>query len=108
MLIMTMDVNPNFTPKPHANHLGSSKIQPVSRTHKQMTLEQVHKLTMMMLCTAELDISKSVETSDIDAFLTDAAWSICSTYHTGLKASPGSALFVRDMLLDIPFLVDWN
>ncbi len=25
-----------------------------------------------------------------------------------LKASPGAAIFVRDMLFDIPFLADWN
>ena len=33
---------------------------------------------------------------------------ICSTYHTVLKASPGAAIFGRDMLFDIPFLADWN
>ena len=61
-----------------------------------------------MLCTAELDMADTVVTSDIDAFLTDAAWAIRSTYHTVLKASPGAAIFGRDMLFDIPFLADWN
>ena len=63
---------------------------------------------MTMPCTAELDMADTVETSDIDAFLTNAAWAICSTYHTVLKASPGAAIFGRDMLFDIPFLADWN
>ena len=45
---------------------------------------------MMMLCTAELDMAKTVVPSDIDTFLTDAAWAICSIYHTVLKASPGA------------------
>ena len=40
--------------------------------------------------------------------LTDAAWAICSTYHTVLQASPGAAIFGRDMLFDISFLADWN
>ena len=31
-----------------------------------------------------------------------------STYHTVLKASPGAAIFGRDMLFDILFLADWN
>jgi hypothetical protein len=53
-------------------------------------------------------MANTVETSDIDAFLTDAAWVICSTYHTVLKASPGAAIFDWDMLLDIPFLAYWN
>ncbi len=61
-----------------------------------------------MLCTAELDMANTVVTSDIDAFLTDAAWAIRSTYHTVLKASPGAAIFGWDMLFDIPFLADWN
>ena len=29
-------------------------------------------------------------------------------YHTVLKASPGMAIFGRDMLFDIPFIADWN
>ncbi len=36
------------------------------------------------------------------------AWAISSTYHTVLKASPGAAIFGRDMLFDIPYIVDWN
>ena len=50
----------------------------------------------------------TVVTSDIHVFLTEAAWAICSTYHTVLKASPGAAIFGRDMLFDIPFLADWK
>ena len=61
-----------------------------------------------MLRTAEQDMANTVVTSDIDAFLTDAAWAIRSTYHTVLKASRGAAIFGRDMLFDIPFLADWN
>ena len=53
-------------------------------------------------------MADTVATSDIDSFLTDAAWAICSTYHTVLKASPGAAIFGRDMLFDFPFLADWN
>ena len=41
-------------------------------------------------------------------FLTNAAWAIRSTYHTVLKASPGAAIFGRDMLFDIPSIADWN
>jgi hypothetical protein len=60
---------------------------------------------MTMLRTAEIDKATSVAPSDIAAFLTNAAWAIRSTYHTVLKASPGAAIFGRDMLFDIP---DWN
>ena len=61
-----------------------------------------------MLCTAELDMAYTVASSDIDAFLTNAAWATHSTYHTVLKASPGAAIFGWDMLFDIPSLADWN
>jgi hypothetical protein len=71
-------------------------------------LERVHQVITTMLRTAELDMANTVAPSDIDAFLTNAAWAIRSTYHTVLKASPGAAIFGRDMLFDIPFLADWN
>ena len=63
---------------------------------------------MAMLRTSELDMTASVDASDIDTFITNVAWAICSTYHTVLKASPGAAIFGRDMLFDISFLADWN
>jgi hypothetical protein len=61
-----------------------------------------------MLHTVELDMADSVPPDDIDAFLDNAAWAICSTYHTVLKASPGRATFGQVMLFDIPFVADWQ
>ncbi len=43
--------------------------------------------------TFELDMAETVKASDIDVFLSDAAWTVCSTYLTVLKASPGAAIF---------------
>jgi hypothetical protein len=53
-------------------------------------------------------MAETVKPSDIDVFLSDTAWGICSTHHTVLKASPGAAIFGRDMLFDIPFIADWQ
>ncbi len=61
-----------------------------------------------MLRTSELDMAELVKASDIDAFLSDAAWAVRSTYHTVLKASPGAAIFGQDMLFDILFIADWQ
>ncbi len=58
--------------------------------------------------TSELDMAELVKASDIDVFLSDAVWAVCSTYHTVLKASPGAATFGQDMLFDIPFIADWQ
>jgi hypothetical protein len=71
-------------------------------------LERVQQVITTMLRTTDLDMANTVVTSDINTYLTDAAWAIRSIYHTVLKASPGAAIFGREMLFDIPFLADWN
>ncbi len=58
--------------------------------------------------TSKLDMAEMVKASDIDIFLSDAAWAVRSTYHTVLKASPGAAIFGRDMPFDIPFIAEWQ
>ena len=69
-------------------------------------LERIHAVTLNMICTAEIDMADSVKPRDIGIFLSDTAWSICSTYHMVLKASPGAAIIGQDMLFDIPFIAD--
>ncbi len=49
-------------------------------------LEHVHGVLTNMLHTDELDMANSVEPNDVADFLTNAAWVICSTYHTVLKS----------------------
>jgi hypothetical protein len=71
-------------------------------------LERIHAVFTNMLCTAKLNMAESVNASDINLFLSDAAWAIRSTRHTVLKASPGAAIFGRDMLFDILFIADWK
>jgi hypothetical protein len=53
-------------------------------------------------------MADTINESDIADFLTNAAWAVCSTYHTVLKTSPGAAIFGRDLLFDVPFLADWS
>jgi hypothetical protein len=43
-------------------------------------LECVHQVLAQMLCTADLDMVKSVTPNDVDVFLDNVAWAICSTY----------------------------
>jgi hypothetical protein len=59
-----------------------------------------------MLCTDELDMAESVTPDDVNVILDNAAWAICSTYHTVLKASPGMAIFGHDMLFDISYIAN--
>ena len=81
----------------------SVKNPEVNAIHKR-----VHQTIMAMLHTAELDMADTISKSDIADFLTNAAWAVCSTYHTVLKTWPGAAIFGRDMLFDIPFIADWS
>ncbi len=71
-------------------------------------LECVHQVLAQMLCTAELDMAKSVTPNDIGFFPDNMAWAICSTYHTVLKTSPGTAIFRCNMLIHILFVANWN
>ena len=63
---------------------------------------------MITYCTAEIDTANSVIPIDISVFVSDAAWAICSTYNTVLKASPAAAIFGHDMLFNILFIADWK
>jgi hypothetical protein len=71
-------------------------------------LERIHAVLGNMLHTSKLDMAETVKANDLDAFLSDAAWAVCSTYHTVLKAFPGAAIFEQDMLCIIPFIADWQ
>jgi hypothetical protein len=95
---MTMEVTYGIKHKPTM----------VKNTQANAILERVHQGLGQMLCTAEIDMAKSVTPNDVDVFLSNAAWAICSTYHTLLKASPGVAIFGQDMLFNIPFVADWH
>ena len=71
-------------------------------------LEQLHGIFTDMLQTSSLDMQDTVTPADIDTFLVDAVWAVCSTYHTVLTTSPGAAIFGRDMLFNILYLTDWT
>ena len=61
-----------------------------------------------MIRTANLDKSETVDPDMVDDVLTDAAWAVRSTHHTVLGTAPGSAIFGRDMLFNIPYIADWT
>jgi len=70
--------------------------------------ECVHQILGTMMRTSEIDMANSVEPADIDTFIDNTAWVSCLTYHRVLKASPGAAIFGREMIFNIPFIADWK
>ena len=71
-------------------------------------LKHMHGVLVDMMQTLGLDMSETVDSNDIDAFLTNDPWAICATHHTVLQLMPGAAIFRWDMLFDIPYIADWN
>jgi hypothetical protein len=71
------------------------KHKPISVKNPQANaiLECIHVVLGNMLHTSKLNMAETVKASDIDVFLSDAAWAVCSTYHTVLKVSPGASIF---------------
>ena len=53
-------------------------------------------------------MSQTVDSDDIHAFLTNAAWAICTTHQTVLQSMPDAAIFGRNMLFYISYIADWN
>lgn len=43
----------------------------------------------------------------VDTALANCMYAIRASLHSGLKATPGSLVFGRDMLLDLPVIADW-
>jgi hypothetical protein len=86
------------------------KHKPTSVKYPQANaiLECIHAVLGNMLRTSELDMTEMVKASDIDVFLSGAAWAVCSTYYTVLKASPDAVIFGQDMLFDILLIADWQ
>ena len=74
-------------------------------------LERVHQVLGNLLQTMQLSQIESSQDSDEDPFdsvLAAATFSICSTYHTGLEATPGQLVFQRDMLFQTTYLANWH
>jgi hypothetical protein len=75
------------------------KLASVKNPQANAILERIHAVPGNMLRTSELDMAEMATASDIDVFLSDAAWAVCSTYHTVLKVTPGTAISGQDRYL---------
>ena len=89
-----MGQSSNYILKHYAIHRAlRHKPTTIKNPQANAICERVHQVLGTMMRTSELDMTDSVEPADIDTFIDNAAWAICSTYHTVLKASPCAAIF---------------
>ena len=83
-----------------------SKPTTVKNPQANAILEHMHGVLADMMQTSGLDMSQTVDSDDIDAVLTNAAWAISATHHTVLQSMPGAAIFRQDVLFDNPYIAD--
>ncbi|GAX16309.1 hypothetical protein FisN_35Hu008 [Fistulifera solaris] len=79
---------------PTANAICERMHQTVGNTLR--TLETLHTIDSM-----------STATKMVDTALANCVFAIRASLHSGLKATPGSLVFGRDMILDLPVIADW-
>ena len=82
--------------------------------HKQATIknpqvnlvmERLHVVLVNILCTSQMD-GNEVTSDTTDTFITDVAYTVRSTHHTVLGSIPTVAIFVRELLFNIPHVAD--
>jgi hypothetical protein len=71
-------------------------------------IERLHLTLNDALRNAEVDGRNLDEKDPWGPFLSSATYSICSTFHTTLKATPGQLVFGRYMVMPITFMTDWG
>ena len=86
------------------------KPKPTTITNPQSNtiVERVHQVVDDMLRTQDLKQHTFDSIDPWGPILNEAAWAICSTYHTTNRASPGQLVYGRDMLFNIPYQPNWK
>ena len=111
---VTYDNGTEFTGSAFQKLLAENHITPRPTTVKNpqanSICERMHQVvgstlrTMTRLANATGITSGKVM---VDTALSNCMYAIRASLHSGLKATPGSLVFGRDMLLDLPVVADW-
>jgi hypothetical protein len=85
------------------------KFRPTTSYNSQgnSSIEIIHQVMGNMLRAFELEERDSNSNYSWNEFLQACAYTIISTYHTTLQASPVQLVFGRDMIHDVRFLANW-
>ena len=71
-------------------------------------MEQVHQLISNMLVTKDLDNKVFDYIYPWGETLAYIAWAVRYSYYHTIMATPGQAVFGRDMLFNIASFIDWQ
>ena len=71
-------------------------------------VERVHKVILNMLVTKDLDKKAFEYIYPWGETLADVACAIRASYHCTIMATPGQAVFGRDMLFNLVSVIDWR
>ena len=71
-------------------------------------MDQAHEVILNMLITKYLDNKVFDHIGPWGETLTSIAWEIRYYYHRTIMATPGQAVFGRDMIFNLESVVDWK
>ena len=72
-------------------------------------IECMHQMLRNLIRSFKLQDNPYLDSDDPwTGILAAAAFAMCSTYHTTLRAMPGQLIFGRDMILNMQYLADWT
>jgi hypothetical protein len=111
----TYDQGTEFTGLQFQNTLNNHEIQPHPTTAKNpqanAICERLHQAVGNTLRSLyNMNPPAGIDSANrlVDTALANAVFAARAAVHGSLKASPGSLVYGRDMILDIPVLADWN
>ena len=74
--------------------------------HSNTIIKQIHQTIGNIIWT--FDVSKIVNNDPWSGILDATMFALCETYHTRLQAYPMQLVFVRDAILNIKHVADWE
>jgi hypothetical protein len=111
---VTYDNGKEFTGNAFQKLLADNKIKPRPTTVKNpqanSICERMHQVVGNSLRTMTRLANSAGITSGkvmVDTALSNCMYAIRAALHSGLKATPGSLVYGRDMVLDLPVIADW-
>ena len=80
----------------------------VKNPHANASVEQVHQVILIILFTKDLDIKVFNYIYPWGETLASIACAIIASYNRTIMVTPGQAVFGRDILFNLPSVVDWR